>query len=132
MATPNPYNDLANSIAMREQGFRGNAENIAKMDTPLTAISAQTGAPSAINPNEIASIAGLANIKAVTQNQSTQREALGKTTASRMPKYVKAYRNYLKWRYPSQYGGGGSTGGVLSSYTVADLPDIAPVPGMNK
>lgn len=125
-----PYKNLANSIAMREQGFRGNAENVAKMDAPLSSIGAQTGAPSAINPNEIASIAGLANIKAVSQTQSTQREQLGQRTAKRMPQYVKAYRNYLKWRYPSQYGGGGSSGGVLGSYTVSPLPDIQPAPGM--
>lgn len=128
----NQYENLANSMAMREQTFRSNAENVASMATPISDIAAQTGAPSAINQNEIASIAGLANIKAVAQNQSTARETLGQTTAKRMPKYVESYRNYLRWRYPSRYGGGASTGGSLGSYTVPSLGSIKQAPGFKK
>jgi hypothetical protein len=124
----NEYSKLANAMAMREQGYRSTAENTANMAGPMQSIAAKTGAPSQIDPSEIASIAGLANIKAVSNEQSTQRETAMNRQAKRMPSYVKAYRNYLQWRYPTRYGGGGGGGGALSSYTVPSLPPIAAPP----
>ena len=127
------FSTLANAMAMREQGFRGGTENIAQMAGPMESIAAQTGAPAAINPSEIASVAGLANIKAVSNEQSTQRENTMNRQAKRMPSYVKAYRNYLQWRYPTRYGrGGGGGGGALSSFTVPSLPSLAAPPQFTK
>jgi hypothetical protein len=122
------YSKLANAMAMREQGSRSDAEKTGSMSGPMQSIASQTGAPSAINPSEIASIAGLANIKAVSNEQSKQRETAMNRQAKRMPSYVKAYKNYLQWRYPTRYGGGGGGGGALSSYTVPSLPSITAPP----
>ena len=125
----NEFSKYANALAMREQEFRGKSANIANMAGPLQSIAAQTGAPSNIDPSEIASVAGLANIQAVANNQSSEREKAGKRTVKRMPSYVKAYKNYLQWRYPTRYGGSSGYYGGGSDFDVAPLPDLMPPTG---
>jgi hypothetical protein len=125
----NEFSKYANALAMREQEFRGGSANIANMAGPLQSIAAQTGAPSNIDPSEIASVAGLANIQAVANNQSSEREKAGKRTVKRMPSYVKAYKNYLQWRYPTRYGGSSGYYGGGSDFDVAPLSDIMPPTG---
>lgn len=125
----NEFSKYANALAMREQEFRGGSANIANMAGPLQSIAAQTGAPSNIDPSEIASVAGLANIQAVANNQSSEREKAGKRTVKRMPSYVKAYKNYLQWRYPTRYGGSSGYYGGGSDFDVSPLPDLMPPTG---
>ena len=129
------FSEYANALAMREKEFRGTSPNIAAMSGPMASIEAQTGAPSTINPQEIAAISGLANLQAVANTQSTQRQKEGTRLAKRMPKYVKSYRNYLQWRYPARYGGGSSGGSGFtggSDFTIADLPPIEAPKGYGK
>lgn len=125
----NEFSKYANALAMREQQFRGGSPNIANMTSPLESIAAQTGAPSNIDPNEIASVAGLANIQAIANNQSLEREKASKRSVKRMPSYVKAYKNYLQWRYPTRYGGSSGYYGGGSDFNVDPLPDLIPPAG---
>lgn len=127
------FSEYANALAMREKEFRSTSPNIAAMTGPMQSIEAQTGAPSSINPQEIAALSGLANMQAISNTQSTQRQKEGARLAKRMPKYVESYRTYLKWRYPSRYGGGtGSSYPTGSDFTVGDLPAIVPPKGFGK
>lgn len=127
------FSEYANALAMREKGFRETSPNIAAMTGPLESIASQTGAPSSINPQEIAAISGLANLQAVANTQSTERQQAGSRLAKRMPNYVKSYRNYLQWRYPSRYGGGASSGYPTGSdFQIGDLPAIEPPKGFGK
>jgi|LakMenEpi03Aug12_release.lakeMendotaPanAssembly.Ray.scaffolds.fasta_scaffold721042_2 hypothetical protein len=123
---PNPFNEYANAIASREQGLRGEAANIANM----------SGSMDNINRSEVPALGALANQQAQAGALSTIRESSSKASAKRMPKYVSAYRNYLQWRYPNRYGGGGgtdytntNTGG--NSYNVPDLPAITGIPSFD-
>jgi hypothetical protein len=128
----NEFSKYANALAMREQGFRGESANIANMAGPLQSIAAQTGAPSNIDPSEIASVSGLANIQAVASGQSQEREKVGKRSVKRMPSYVKAYKNYLQWRYPTRYGGSSGYYGGGNDFDLAPLPDLMPPTGYQK
>lgn len=121
------FSEYANALAMREKDFRGSSPNIANMAGPMDSIEAQTGAPANINPQEIAAISGLANLQAIANTQSTQRQSSGSKLIKRMPNYVKSYRTYLQWRYPSRYGGGTGSGYTDGSgFVVGDLPAIVP------
>lgn len=128
------FSEYANALAMREQDFRTASPNIAAMTGPMASIEAQTGAPSTINPQEIAAISGLANLQAVANTQSTQRQQSGARLVKRMPNYVKSYRNYLQWRYPTRYGGGGSgySSAPGTDFTIGDLPPIESPKGYGK
>ena len=125
-----PYQKYADALAMREQAFREqnpNRMNISGMLQPGQ--GTPSSPPSAINPNDIPSVGALANMQAISGTQSTARETQGKAAVKRLPQYVDAYRNYLKWRYPTRYGGGSgyTTGGSLGSYEVPGIPDpLAP------
>jgi len=127
MAAFQKYSD---AIAMREQAFRDQLPGLMNVSGMLQpGQGTPSSPPSAINPNEIPSIGALANMQAISNTQSTARQAQGKSTVKRLPQYVDAYRGYLKWRYPTRYGGGsgGSSGGALSSYEVNPIIDpLAP------
>lgn len=132
MANPS-YSQYANAIAMRESGLRDQAQGLANISVPLSAVEAQVNAPSAINVNEIPSVAGLASMQAGVSNLSNIREKQNVKQVKNLPKYVSAYRNYLQWRYPTRYGGGnGSTQNPYGDYDVPQLPGITGLPGMPK
>lgn len=125
-----PYQKYADAIAMREQALREqntNRLNISGMLQPGQ--GTPSSPPSAINPNEIPSVGALANMQAVSSTQSTARQNQGQAAVKRLPKYVDAYRSYLKWRYPTRYGSGGGGGGApsIGAYEVPGIPDpLAP------
>lgn len=133
------FNTMATA---REEALRNATSRIANMGSTVGDIGTQMGAgtgamgaPRAIDPNEIPAVAGLANLQASVSNLSTTRESENKRQAGQLPKYVTAYRNYLKWRYPNVYGGGKSKGGLtpvsgsfVPGYDVPDLPPIANAP----
>jgi hypothetical protein len=128
MAAFQQYRD---SVAMREQAFREqnpNRLNISSLLQPGQ--GTPSSPPSAINPNEIPSVGALANMQAISNTQSTARQDQNRAAIKRLPQYVDAYKNYLKWRYPTRYGGGSgnaSGGPALSGYDVPGLPDpLAP------
>lgn len=127
MAAFQKYSD---AIAMREQAFRDQLPGLMNISGMLQpGQGTPSSPPSAINPNDIPSVGALANMQAVSNTQSTARQTQGKAAVKRLPQYVDAYRGYLKWRYPTRYGGGtgGSSGGVLSGYDVGPLGDpLAP------
>lgn len=123
-----PYTQYVNAIAMRESGLRNQASALSNMSSSLADVSAQTGASSPINASEVPSIAGLANMKAGVGELSTIREKQEKKQIKSLPKYVSAYRNYLQWRYPTRYGGGGG-GSAPVSNPYGDY-DVPPLPGI--
>jgi hypothetical protein len=126
------YKPFRDSVAAGEEAFREqlpNRLNISGLLQPGQ--STPSAPPSAIDPNEIPSIGALANMQAISKTESTARQDQNKAAVQRLPKYVDAYRNYLKWRYPKRYGGGssggGGGGGALDSYTVSPIKDpLAP------
>ena len=123
-----PYQQYVNAVAMRESGLRDRAAGLSNMSSSLSDVSSATGASSAINPMEVPSIAGLANLQAGVTELSKIREKQEKTQIKNLPKYVSAYRNYLQWRYPSRYGGGGGGAPVSNPYGDYDVP---PLPGIS-
>lgn len=137
MAKPvNPFNQLANSVAMREGALREQTPNILNMSGTLQDIGAQTGAPGNIQAGEIPSVMGLASQQAYVNTASQARETAAKRQAKQLPAYVSSYRNYLKWRYPSRYGGK-KTGNYTTDYTqsgadIADIADPFAPPGFNQ
>lgn len=128
-----PFSRFAEDLAAREAGFRAGAYDLVNMQTPLVEIATATNAPAPINPEEIPAVRGLANMYAVAKEGSTQREKRGTAQIKALPKYVNAYRSYLRWRYPNKYGGKGG-GSSLSpiqpggGYEVPDLPNIGDIP----
>lgn len=127
------FTKYANAIAMRESGLRDQAQGLSNISVPLSAVEAQVNAPSAINVNEIPSVAGLASMQAGVSNLSNIREKQNVKQVKNLPKYVSAYRNYLQWRYPTRYGGGGgNTQNPYGDYDVPQLPGITGLPGMPK
>lgn len=127
-----PYTKYANAIAMRESGLRDQAQGLANMSVPLSEVGAQVNAPSAINASEVPSIAGLASMQAGVSNLSDIREKQNVRQVKNLPKYTTAYKNYLKWRYPTRYGGGSSSSlsNPYGDYDVPQLPGITGLPGM--
>lgn len=126
------FNTMATA---REEALRNLSDRVANMGSTVQDIGARTGAPAPIDPNEIPAVAGLANLQASVGGLSTTREAESKRQTGQLPKYVTAYRNYLKWRYPNVYGGGKNKGGLspvsgsfVPGYDVPDLPPIANAP----
>jgi hypothetical protein len=122
------YKPFRDAVAAREETFREQAPNVLNVSSLLQPDQGTPSSPpSAINPNEIPSVGALANMKAVSGTESTARQEQNKTAVQALPKYVDAYRNYLKWRYPTRYGrkggGGGGGGGSLTSYNVPGLGD---------
>lgn len=134
---PNPFKDYAASIAARETALREQTPLRLNMAAELQGIGEQTGAPGKIEASEIPSVMGLASQQAYIDTSSKAREATANRMTKDLPKYVSAYRNYLKWRYPTRYGGksGGtsystnySTGGM----NIPDLTDPMAPPGFIK
>lgn len=124
-----PYQKYADAIAMREQGFRQQLPGLMNVSGMLQpGQGTPSSPPSAIDPNDIPSVGALANMQAISGTQSTAREAQGKAAVKRLPQYVDAYRNYLKWRYPTRYGSSTSSSSPsISSYEVPGIPDpLAP------
>jgi hypothetical protein len=101
-----PFTRFANAVAQRENALRGNAANTLNMTGSLQDIAAQTGAPGAIQASEIPAVAGLASQQAYVNSASRSREATTKEKVRQMPSYISGYKSYLKWRYPTRYGGG--------------------------
>jgi hypothetical protein len=127
------YKKLAQQVAARETAFRDNLAGQSNMTASLAQYGAQTGAPGTINPQEIPSVAALANYQAIAQTASQQRQANMQTRRKELPSYVNSYRKYLKWRYPSRYGGGSgsSSGYSLPPYEIPDLP-LPTLPEINR
>jgi hypothetical protein len=100
----NPFARFANRVALREQGLQDTAANALNMTSGLQSIATQTGMQGTINPEDIPSVAGLANTKATVNRGSELRESSTTKMVEGLPSYVKSYRNYLHWRYPSRYG----------------------------
>ena len=125
---------LAQEVANREIAFRGQLPGQLNMTDSLATIGQQTGAPGAINPSEIPSVAALANLRASAQTASHDRESLIKTRRKQAGSYINAYNKYLKWRYPSVYGGGSSGGGGGSPLPSYELPalSVPTLPGLNR
>lgn len=126
MADP-PFTRFANAVAARETALRESTPDVLNMGPSLQSIAAQTGAPGAINANEIPSVAGLANQQAYINTSSLARQANTAEQVKQMPGYVSSYRAYLKWRYPSRYGKKSSGTNYSTDYTQsgADVADIA-------
>jgi hypothetical protein len=124
-----PFRDV---VAAREEAFREQVPNVLNVSSLLQpGQGTPSSPPSAIDPNEIPSVGALANMKAISGTQSTARQEQNKSAVRRLPQYVDAYRSYLKWRYPTRYGGRGggnaSGGPALSGYDVPGIPDpLAP------
>ncbi|CAB4182854.1 hypothetical protein UFOVP1083_22 [uncultured Caudovirales phage] len=134
----NPFANYANSIAMREQQLQTNTSNALNMTSSLQNIANQTGMQGTINPEDIPSVAGLANTQAGVAASSNLRSKNTTEMVKGLPSYVKSYSNYLRWRYPSRYGIKKSTS---SNYTtdfqqaggdLADLADPFAPPGFGK
>lgn len=133
----NPYKEYANRIAEYEKAYRERAGALANMSTTAPTIQQQQQVANQINPDEIPAVRALANYQATGAEQSSLRQKAGSRTMKGMPKYVTGYRSYLKWRYPSRYGGGsgssyysaqpGNAGFSLSPITNITPP---PVPGV--
>ena len=134
-----PFQRFSNEIAARQAALQAETANITNMSGALSSIAAQTGNPGAVySQAEIPSIGGLANMKATTDTMSNQRITNSKNQVKDLPGYVKSYRSYLKWRYPSRYGGSsGSSYGVTPNtsygYSIDDLTNegfpAPPMPG---
>lgn len=126
------FSKYANAVAMRESALRQQAANIANMGSTIQQMGVQTQAPGQINPAEIPTVAGLANLQATAQTQSSLRAERAKTTTARLPAWQKSYRSYLQWRYPSRYGGGNTynytapAGSYTPSVAIPKLPAITP------
>lgn len=121
-----PFARFSNEIAAREAALQSDISNITNMSGSLKNIAAQTGNPSAVySESDIPSIGGLANMKATTNTMSNQRMTNSKNQVKDLPGYVKSYRSYLKWRYPSRYGGGttdySTTPNTSYGYNIEDL-----------
>jgi hypothetical protein len=126
------YRRLAEEVASREAAFRESAEGRANMGASLSQYGAQTGAPGTINAQEIPAVAALANYKAISQTASQERQDAMQERRKSLPSYVNAYRKYLKWRYPTRYGGGGSSSGYsLPNYEIPDIP-LPSLPELNR
>ena len=123
----NAFARYANSVAMREAALQGDVTNTLNMDSSLQNIAARTGMQGTINPSDIPSVAGLANTQAYVTGSSKLRSTNTTATVKGLPGYVKSYRNYLRWRYPSRYGGGTGTNYTTdftqSGYDPADIKD---------
>ena len=132
----NPFAKYANSVAMREQALQTNASNALNMTSSLQSIADQTGMQGTINPADIPSVAGLANTQAGVTASSNLRSKNTTEAVKGLPSYIKSYSNYLRWRYPSRYGGKKGTNYTTdfqqagSDFT--DLADPFAPPGFGK
>lgn len=109
LAKDNAFARYANSVAMREGALQADTANALNMTSSLQSIGERVGMQGTINPTDIPSVAGLANTQATVTASSKLRSKNTATSAKNLPAYVDSYRNYLRWRYPSRYGG--KTGG---------------------
>jgi type II secretory pathway pseudopilin PulG len=132
----NPFARYANSVAMREQALQSNTSNALNMTNSLQDIASQTGMQGTINPADVPSVAGLANTQASIAASSNLRSKNTTEMVKGLPSYVKSYSNYLRWRYPSRYGGAKgtnySTDFTQSGYDPADIADPFAPPGFGK
>ena len=119
-----------------ESALRENIATLANINPALSQISQQTGGPADIPANEIPSIGALANMQAIGQSTSQARSNQANALINSLPQYTKGYRAYLKWRYPSRYGGGGGDypiviggGGNQTGGSNLQLPPLTNIPG---
>lgn len=120
-----PFTRYANAIAMREGALRTDVPAVLNMTGTLSDIASKTGAPGALEGNEIPAVANLANRKSYLDATSRTREESSQRAIKQLPKYVSSYRNYLKWRYPSRYGGKTGTNYTTDfTQSGADIADI--------
>lgn len=130
---------IRRGINERETALQGDVERISKMGPTLQEIASQTAGPEQFNAGEIPSVGYLANLKAGAQAASSLRKDEANRLINRLPGYTKGYRDYLKWRYPTRYGGkgssnpyGGPTGGVPDWASILNMPGLTEVPGMGQ
>lgn len=115
---------IRTGINQRESTFRTTAENIANAAPTIQQLAAGTGAGEGFNPGEIPTVGYLANLKANVQQASKSRTDAANTTISGLKPYIRAYRQYLQWRYPKRYGKE-STG-----YTITGTSNYDPYSGL--
>jgi hypothetical protein len=134
-----PFARFSNEIAAREAALQADLANVANMSGSLSSIAAKTGNPSAVySQSEVPSIGGLANMQATTNTLSNQRVTNSKNQIKDLPGYVKSYRSYLQWRYPTRYGSGGSDYSTTPNGSYGyDIPDLTgyplpPIPGVTR
>lgn len=124
---------IRRSINTGEKTLRSDIANMKNMAPSLQAIDQNTGAPGAINANEIPMVGMLANQAATSTTASQARADLANKQINALPQYKTGYRAYLKWRYPNRYGGGSSngyqvvTGGGGVGNPVGGLPTLPPI-----
>lgn len=130
---------IRRGINERETALQSDVERISNMGPTLQNIAAQTAAPEQFNAGEIPSVGYLANLKAGAQAASSLRKSEANRLINRLPSYTKGYRDYLKWRYPTRYGGkgssnpyGGPTGATTDWASILNMPGITGAPGMEK
>lgn len=130
----NPYAKYAEAVASREQGLRGGLKNVFNTVGEAEDIALATGAGGPINLYEVPAIAGLASMKAYVDTKSQAREEEARRKIGDLPDYVKSRQQYLRWRYPSRYGMGGSsedpylTPTEISEIEIPGLPAISGFP----
>jgi hypothetical protein len=124
------FDQYVNAVAMRESNMRNQAAGLGNMSSSLQNVAAQTGAPAAINPAEVPSIAGLASLQAGATNLSNVRQKQETANIKNLPKYMSSYRNYLQWRYPKRYGGGSSGSSLSNPYGDYDVPQLPGISGL--
>jgi hypothetical protein len=124
----NEFSKYANAIAMRESALQSQLAGLSNMSSSVQNVAASTGAPSAINPGEVPSVSGLASMQAGMTDISKIRAKQEGGVVRNLPKYVSAYNNYLRWRYPTRYGSGGSGSTASNPYGDYDVPQL---PGLS-
>ena len=133
-----PDGPIRTRINAGESALRENIATLANINPALSQISQQTGGPADIPANEIPSIGALANMQAIGQSTSQARSNQANALINSLPQYTKGYRAYLKWRYPSRYGGGSSNsvypvviggGGNKTGGSNLQLPPLTNIPG---
>lgn len=132
-----PFSRFANATEQRELEMQAKLANISNMTGSLSDIAAQTGLTGgSIDSSAIPSVGGLANMKATGGTLSNQRIINSKNQIKGLPGYVKSYRSYLQWRYPSRYGAGTDYSVTPNTNNGYDIPDITggefkpPAPGV--
>ena len=107
---------ISRGISAGEEAARAYNEAVGNMTGSLTDIAKMTGGPSQFDAGDIPSVGYLANLKANLSEASKLRESNATRQLKGIPSYTQGYRAYLKWRYPSRYGGGsGSSSGTISN-----------------
>lgn len=130
MAEKNPYTSYSKKVAEREKNLQSGLSNVFNLTGETADIAAKTGGPTNLDLYSIPSVAGLASQKAYLESRSKARTKQAKSLTKWLPSYQKSYREYLKWRYPTRYGGGSGSSNVYGGPTEDVNVPIPPLPGL--